>query len=414
MKQIVASTIIMLLFALPAAAQRKSPDRSSLTPQQVLEMQQQPHPCADGKSRRLESAAKRLLYNQAVLFDGNQADYDVRYYGIDISIDFANDSIDGHVDYQIRPLINNLSAVDLNLHWQLHVDSVWVDSVSVAFSHLNDLLMISTPEFAVGEEFSMRVFYNGRPVSGYGYANGGMGFAYHYGNTVCWTATEPFASRNWWPCKDYPADKADSLDVRIERPGTYEVASNGVLVSDVDVGGGRKRAHWKHNYPIVTYLVAISVSDFIVEEQTWNYDDHTMPVLSYTFPNAGESRQLFADWTIPMLDIYSDAFGIYPFVDEKLANINCGIYGTMEHQTCSFHDPFSYYDQLYLLIHENGHQWWGDMITCHTFNHIWLNEGITTWTEAIFYEALYGHDFYHDYMQGYAYKGGGTIYVEDI
>ena len=396
--------------------QRKSYDWGNLSDDEIEELRALPHPCAELKSRRHEAAVKRGLLNEGIRLDGNQADYDIRYYGIDIAIYFGSHSIDGHIDYQIRAVVDGLNAVDLNLHDQLVVDSVRVNDQNAAFSHYSHLLAITTPEsFDQDEEFSMTVYYHGQPVSGYSYTEGGMGFMNHGGYDICWTATEPFSSRNWWPCKDYPSDKADSIDLYIEYPEAFDVAANGVLVSDVNIGGGRKRVHWKHNYPIVTYLVALTCADFVIETKTWDYDGYSMPVYSYTLPNAYESREVFDTLTIPMLNIYSDAFGVYPFVNEKLANANCGVYGTMEHQTCSFHDPFAwYYDNVYLLIHENGHQWWGDMITCRTFNHIWLNEGLTTWTEAIFYEGQFGMAAYHDRVQGYKYLGRGTIYVENV
>ncbi len=85
----------------------------------------------------------------------------------------------------------------------------------------------------------------------------------------------------------------------------------------------------------------------------------------------------------------------------------------MEHQTCSMHESFSYYDPTYLLIHENAHQWWGDMITCKTYNHIWLNEGMGTYTESIYYEAVYGQSAYFANLATQEYLGEGTIYVED-
>ena len=101
-------------------------------------------------------------------------------------------------------------------------------------------------------------------------------------------------------------------------------------------------------YPITTYLVALTCADFDITTETWNYAGHSMPVYGYTLPNDWDSKQVFQQLTIPVLNIYSDAFGIYPFVNEKLANANAGAWGTMEHQTCSFHESFSYYDPTYL------------------------------------------------------------------
>jgi hypothetical protein len=242
-----------------------------------------------------------------------------------------------------------------------------------------------------------------------------MQFDNHYGNTICWTSVEPYNARNWWPCKDTPSDKADSLEMWIECPSGMYAASNGVLLETTPAGAGRTIYHWKSHYPITTYLVALSVAAFNITTKTWVYDGHTMPVYAFNYPNAYETIACYDTLVIPVLNHYSDAYGIYPFVNEKLGNADCGTWGTMEHQTCSFHDPFSGYSKEYLVIHENAHQWWGDMITCKTFHDVWLNEGFGTFSEAIFYEKQYNSkQVYLDYMQLLKHTGAtGSVYVED-
>ncbi len=414
MPKFVLYFIIIALFA-TASAQRKTYDYNNLTAAQIEEIKAQRLEFYRAEGARKDAGIKRHLLKESRSFNANQADYDVSYYGIHVSILFPTQSIKASIDYQLTSQVPGLNTVDLDLIQQLIVDSVKVNGLTSPFSHIGDVLSITTPTaMGTGQSFSMNVFYHGVPYSGYGYTDGGMGFMTNGGNLVCWTATEPFGSRNWWPCKDTPEDKADSIKLWIECPSNMTAATNGVLQSNTDLGNGRRVFYWKHNYPITTYLVAISVATFDITQKNWTYDGHTMPVVSYTFPNAFIYKQVFDTLTIPMLNIYSNAFGIYPFVGEKLANVNCGIYGTMEHQTCSFHDPFSSYDPTYLLIHENAHQWWGDMITCKTFNHIWLNEGFGTYSESIFYEGSYGtSQAYFNHMQALKYLGGGTIYVEN-
>jgi aminopeptidase N len=403
----------VLLAAGPVNGQYKVRDYSSLTQAQIDTIKQERLQMYRYEADRREQAAKQGLLNQALYFNANQANYDVRYYGIHLSLNFGSSTINGYVDYRIRSTINGLNSIDLNLHSQLTVDSVKVSAVRLNYSHQIDVLSIILPtSYNSDDEFAMQVYYHGPPVYGWGYTDGGMGFDNKGGYPVCFTSCEPFYSRNWWPCKDTPEDKADSLDMYIECPTAYDVASNGVLVSNIDIGGGRRMFHWKHMYPITTYLVALTCADFDVTTETWNYDGHSMPVYGYTLPNDYDSKQVFT-LTLRVLDIYSDAFGIYPFVNEKLGNANAGRYGTMEHQTCSFHESFSYYDPLYLLIHENAHQWWGDMITCKTFHHIWLNEGMGTYTESIYYEQQYGTQAYFNHIYTQEYLGAGTIYVED-
>ncbi len=368
------------------------------------------------ESARKEAAAKRFLLNSALKLNGNQSDYDIKYYGVHVSLDFATETIEGAIDYQFASLVPSLSSLDLNLVDQLTVDSVFVGGTPAAFSHAFDLLAISLPAaLPGGQEATMTVFYHGPPLHLGGYASGGMDFALHNGYQICWTSVEPFNARNWWPCKDTPSDKADSLDLWIECPDNMYAASNGTLVEVVPAAPGREIYHWKHRYPITTYLVALSVASFNVNSKTWNWNGYSMPVFAYNLPNAWSTITCYDTLTIPVLNHFSDAYGVYPFVNEKLGNADCGTWGTMEHQTCSFHDPFSGYSKEYLVIHENAHQWWGDMITCKTFHDVWLNEGFGTYSEAIFYESEFNSEqVYLDYMQLLKWVPySGTVYVEN-
>lgn len=407
--------VCVLLFAVSANGQIKMRDYSNLTQEQIDTLKAEHLRNVRLEADRREVAAKRALENQARYYNPSQAEYDVRYYGIHLSLNFTNHTIKGYVDYRVRSTISNLHVINLDLHDQLQVDSVKVGGTRITnYWHVAGTVSITLPGFySVGTELAMQVYYQGYPVYGWGYTDGGMAFDNKGGYDVCFTSCEPFYSRNWWPCKDTPEDKADSLDLYIECPSAYDVASNGVLVSNTDIGGGRRLFHWKHMYPITTYLVALTCADFDITTKTWNYGGHSMPVYGYSIPNDWDLKIAFDTLTIPVLNIYSDAFGIYPFVNEKLANANAGSWGTMEHQTCSFHESFSYYDPVYIVIHENAHQWWGDMITCKTFHHIWLNEGMGTYTESIFYEQMQGTQAYFNHIYTQEYLGAGTIYVED-
>lgn len=415
MKNVLFAFLCTLLLSGSVLGQYRVRDYSDLTAAQIDTLAQEHRRQVGFEAERREQAVKRALLNQALHYNANQSNYDVRYYGIHLSLDFNSSTIKGYVDYRLKSLISGLNNVDLDLHDQLIVDSVKVAGTRVySFSHVAGTVAVHLPSsYGNGIEFVMQVFYHGTPKYGWGYTDGGMAFDNKGGYPICFTSCEPFYSRNWWPCKDTPEDKADSLDLYIECPSAYDVASNGVLVTNTDLGNGRRVFHWKHMYPITTYLVALTCADFDVTTKTWNYDGHSMPVYGYSIPNDWDLKTAFDTLTLQLLNIYSDAFGIYPFVNEKLANANAGTYGTMEHQTCSFHESFSYYDPVYIVIHENAHQWWGDMITCKTFNHIWLNEGMGTYTESIFYEKMQGTQAYFNHIYTQEYLGGGTIYVED-
>jgi hypothetical protein len=249
-----------------------------------------------------------------------------------------------------------------------------------------------------------------------------MFWDYYAGRKVCNTSCEPFGSRNWWPCKDFPFDKCDSADIVMTYPTTFggypmDCVSAGILVSDTDNGDGTKTTHWFEKYPIAEYLVAIVLTEFNQITQSWEYaPGEFMPVEHNYFPTispADQSHSVF--WmlnnTIPALDAYSYYFGRYPFYDEKYGNMHCTFPG-MEHQTMS--SIGTYWSTEYVIIHELAHQWAGDQVTCSPFNHMWINEGFGTYFEVIYYEYHYGWEFAHNYLMGIRTPNAGSPYVEDL
>ena len=113
--------------------------------------------------------------------------------------------------------------------------------------------------------------------------------------------------------------------------------------------------------------------------------------------------------TDDMMEVFADRFGEYPFMGEKYGHADFGRGGGMEHQTISSMGGYS----QWLIAHELGHQWWGNLVTCASFHDIWLNEGFARFSESIWEEETGGFQAYKDYWQSRSYFGPGTIYVEE-
>ncbi len=357
------------------------------------------------KSRSMERLAKKLMLanTQATL---NQELFDVKYYGLDLNLDVSEKIIDGAV--VVRGLArSNLSKVELNFLDNMTVDSVTVDEEKLTFQHDNNILSVNLLQTtAQGELFTFQVFYHGHPASG---GFGPFGFDSYNGKPMIWSLSEPFGARHWWPCKDIPSDKADSVDIRVTVPSHLIVASNGVLVERHEQGD-KAMYHWHEGYPITTYLVSVAIhpyhtySDWYIsalgdsmEVQFYVFKDH-LPML----------REDYAK-TVEMIRIFSQLFGEYPFIDEKYGHAEFTWGGGMEHQTLTSLGGWS----EILIAHELAHQWWGDMVTCADFHHIWLNEGFATYSEALWIEEKYGEQRFHQHMRHKMYHGSGTIYVEN-
>ncbi len=342
--------------------------------------------------------------------DGNQNDFDMRYYGLHLDLDFETSSITAFIDYKVKSLVPALGRVDLNLRDELTVDSAKVDGLPATFTHASHLLSVNLPvSVAQNEEFAMTVYYHGVP---YYDGSAGLTFTSEFSTQLCWTKATPFRSRHWWPCKDFPEDKVDSLDLYIECPSTYDIATNGMKVDSTDIGGVRKIEHFKHNYPICTYLVAFCCATYTQDLQLWVHDSDTLPYYSYSLPGNTTAMTAFKTLGPQSLTILSNRYGRYPFINEKMGCADFGWVGAMEHQTFAMFA--SDFHTNWVIAHESAHQWWGDMITCRTFHHIWINEGFATYSEPLFMEATFGPVSYRSYLQTMRFMGPGSIYVENL
>ena len=338
----------------------------------------------------------------------NQAQYDVRAYDISLNLLTDQGILEGRVTVRAEVTGDSIDYLELNLQQDMAVDSVFLFSEKASAAHLGDFLRVELNRwYAKGESLTVRIFYHGRPVrSGFG----PFGFDEYNGEPMVWSLSEPFGARNWWPCKDVPSDKADSVNMRIEVPSGLVAVSNGLLRS-VTERGGRKIYWWHESYPITTYLVSIAAYPFVHFSDTVQVvPDRKTPVDYYVFPDQEATARVRYAKTPQMIETFSRLFGPYPFWKEKYGHAQFLGGANMEHQTIT---SLRSYHEL-TIAHELAHQWWGDMITCRDFHHIWLNEGFATYSEALWLEQAYGKADYFALMQQLAYLGGGTVFVPDL
>ncbi|MCC6841385.1 MAG: peptidase M1 [Flavobacteriales bacterium] len=286
-----------------------------------------------------------------------------------------------------------IDQVTFDLSDNLAVNSVTMHGNALTYTHTaQGLLIVDLPgTLDSGQLDSLTISYQGAPP------NTGFGSFItdeHQGDPVLWTLSEPYGAKDWWPCKDDLNDKIDSLDCFVTTPLGQRAAGHGLLVG-ADTTGNQVTWHWRHRYPIDTYLVAVAVTNYQVDEQYAQLANDSLLMLTYAYPEDLPGAAAAATELLPVITLFDSLFGAYPFANEKYGHAQFGWGGGMEHQTMSFMGTF----HPEIMSHELAHQWFGDKVTCGSWEDIWLNEGFATYLSGLDYEFL-GPVYWPGWKQG--------------
>jgi aminopeptidase N len=303
---------------------------------------------------------------------------------LDLEVFPLTQSIAGDCTWTFLSTQNGMTTVTLELDAGFAVSNVTSAGIPATFTRPGNQVVINLDHvYAQNESLMVGLHYSGSPTSGAGF--GSFSFSTHSGATIVSTLSEPFYAYTWWPCKESTTDKF-TAQTWYTVPDTMIATSNGVLQGTDVLTASRKRYRWASAYPIATYGVALTASNYQTRTDTYTHLGANMPVTFYCYPENFAGSQTGMDRIIPMLTVFSNLFGQYPFVNEKYGIVEFNWSGGMEHQTLTSQVDFS----ENLSAHELGHSWWGNSITCATWHDIGLNEGFATYSEALWDEFKTG------------------------
>lgn len=283
--------------------------------------------------------------------------FDVTYYKLDLTITAEPKYLTGTVTVAGKCMQNNSGSLTLDLAGNMQIVSVTVDGTGNFFIQRNSSFEITLNRlYQQGEFLSVVIQYQGMPVRS---GLGSFTFDNHNGMPWIYSLSQPYGASDWWPCKNTPSDKADSADIIVTCDSEYKVGSQGILLSLVNNGNGTSTHHWQERYPIASYLISIAITNYVQFSDWFKYSPtDSMEVLNYvTQENLSAAKQSLPK-VIDMLALFSDLFGMYPFIKEKYGHAEF-TGGGMEHQTMTSLGTFN----EDVVAHELAHQWFGDMIT---------------------------------------------------
>lgn len=300
---------------------------------------------------------------------------DITYQKLELNINPDTNYINGETIIYFKPFENN-SYVEFDLNQVLQITSLIHKGIETTYQHENHKIRIEH-NFPALQLDSIIIRYQGIPNNSFTASSFNQTF--HNDVPIIWTLSQPYGCADWWPTQNSLSDKIDSIDIIVNTPEIYRTASIGVLISDT-VFNGIRTAFWQHRYPIVPYLVAFASTNYIQYNDTAFYENDTILIMNYVFPEYESFYRQHSHTTAIKLNYYNRTYGLYPFHKEKYGHAQITGNGGMEHQTMTFISSFSYM----LVVHEIAHSWFGNYITCSSWEDIWLNEGFATYTSNLY------------------------------
>lgn len=330
-----------------------------------------------------------------------QTGVDAIHYVFRLALGDTSDEITGEATITVKFLLDKVGDVQLDLVSPSAGKGMTVASVrrggitdtpgpaadALVFSHTNNRLRLVLPAASkAGQEFTFTVRYRGIPAAGL--LHGGN----IHGERTIFAQNWPNHIRHWLPMIDHPYDKATG-ELIVTAPNHYQVVSNGLLVEETDLPDGLRRTHWRQSVPIASWLYTLGVARFNAHHAG---TVQGVPLQTWVFPQDRDMGiRLFDDLSRRTMNFFVTQIGPYPY--EKLAHVQAtGFSGGTEYATAIFYGEKGVNAGRGPVVHEIAHQWWGNSVTAHDWDDVWLSEGFATYFTLLFTEHDEGRDAFVD------------------
>lgn len=318
---------------------------------------------------------------------------DVQHMIIEVSPNFRERAVSGTTTVRFKPLRDGVSEIRLNAI-DLRVTEARC-GLPMEFQNTGEELVFTFAEpLPAAREQQLVISYSAHPRRGMYFRTRELG--YSPGDEHLFTQGEDIEARHWFPCYDSPNDKFTS-ELVCHLPAEMTALSNGRLAGETPDGNGLKRVHWIQDKPITSYLVALAAGHFKKIEDT----THRVPLAFYTPASQIGLAQNSFRGTKDMMDFFEQEIGVpYPWDRYDQVCVEDFMFGGMENTTLTIlTDNTLFPDEMEnisssqrLVAHELVHHWFGDLVTCEDWNDLWLNEGFTTYYEALYQRHKEGRE----------------------
>jgi aminopeptidase N len=335
--------------------------------------------------------------------------YDVLHYAIHVSINDHDQKVVGRVTTTLVPYPFNLSTIEFDAE-QMEIHRVVLHGRDLRYEVRPKTVAIALDRpYSFHDTLALIVDYSCHPSRGLYFVQPDSG--YPDKPRQIWSQGEDMDNHFWFPCYDFPNDKATS-ELIVTLPSYYTAVSNGALVSVSENAEEKtKTFHWKENKPHASYLIMLAAGEYSILRDRAG----TLPVEYYVYPHHVDDARVCFSETPRMIRFFNEKIGfIYPWEKYAQVLIKDFVVGGMENTSAtSLADGAAVYDArarlddspVSLLAHELAHQWWGDVVTCKDWRHLWLNESFASYFDPLYFEYSVGRDEF-DYQMYNAQNRG--------
>lgn len=334
------------------------------------------------------------------------------YYHLIIRVDPDKKFISGDVIARFKMLKDD-DRIQMDLTETLNVDKILMGEAQLKYERKFGAVFVDFPQMLKkGHTYAIDFYYSGTPVQSGRF--GGFTFGEDpQGRPWIFTACEGQGASIWWPDKDQWRDEVEHMEISVAIPSGLVDVSNGKFMGKTDLGDGYTRWNWFVHYPINNYDVSLNVGKYV------HFSDRlgSLPLDFYVLPEDLEKAKSQFAQAKGMLEAYQHYFGEYPFKKDgyKLVEVP---YSGMEHQSAvtygnRFENGYLGRDWTgvgispkfdFIIIHESGHEWFGNSITAADRSDMWIHEGWTTYLESLYVEYRWGKEDAIKYLNGYKAK----------
>ena len=330
--------------------------------------------------------------------------YHVIHYKIEVSFDELKKMLMGKVTTTLVPFISEFTTLEFDAE-NMVFKKVSLGKTVLPFDSLTKTIRIHLDKaYSFRDTLTVSIEYSCVPQKGLYFIQPDS--AYPDKPWQIWSQGEDMDNHFWFPCWDFPNDKATSEVIGTVK-SAYTFLSNGKLVSvKEDKKVGTKTFYWKEEKPHASYLIMMAAGDYAI----LNDQADGIPLQYYVYKNQVDDAKVCLSHTPKIMKFFNEKIG-YKYAWEKYAQVTVAdfMYGGMENTSATtmldrilVFDARSRIDQsaVSLIAHEFAHQWWGDVVTCKDWRHIWLNESFASYFDPLYIEHAYGEDEFINTLYG--------------